>query len=71
MKRTQIVDEADKWLMTNPKKRSALAVLVTDEEQWSSANLSRHGWQLADDDDCCLLADGRETRICHCYGGGN
>lgn len=49
MKRTQIVDEADKWLTTNLKKRSALAILVTDEESNGRLQVSTvmgGNWQM-------------------------
>ena len=49
MKRTQIVDEADKWLTTNLKKRSALAVLVTDEEnngRLQASTVMGGNWQM-------------------------
>ena len=49
MKRTQIVDEADKWLTTNLKKRSALAVLVTDEEnngRLQTSTVMGGNWQM-------------------------
>ncbi len=66
MKRTQIVDEADKWLTANPKKRSALAVLVTDEENNGRLQISTvmgGNWQMMMDVIYSLMEEKPEFAI--------
>lgn len=66
MKRTQIVDEADKWLTTNLKKRSALAVLVTDEEnngRLQTSTVMGGNWQMMMDVIYSLMEEKPEFAI--------